>query len=319
MSCFKPLKAYQMQNGTITFQTSNKGYSPEQKYKNTHAGVEIKLPCGRCIGCRLDRAKNWAVRCMHEASLHEENCFITLTYNAENLPPDCGLIKRDYVNFVKRLRKSLGKKKIKYYMCGEYGDKNNRPHYHAIIFGHNFNDWQYLFDSPSGEPIYTSPTLEQIWKYGFVTVGTVSYESAAYVARYCLKKINGPLADKIDNETGLKHYERINSFTGEISEVMPEYSTMSRGGRGGRGLGYDWIATYTSDVYPKDYTTINGRKMCSNRYYDKYLNEIDPDMYDDIKAGRLLSMAKSLDNTEPRLLAREKVKEAQNQLLKRSI
>lgn len=306
MACFHPIQAYQMPSGDIVFH-------------DTGAGRSIKLPCGQCIGCRLKRSGDWAMRCIHEASKYPDNCFITLTYNARNLPPDCGLIKKDFVNFMKRLRKSLGKKKIKFYQCGEYGDKNGRPHYHAILFNHNFDDWIYLFDSPSGEPVYTSPTLESIWGLGFVTVGTVTYESAGYVARYCLKKLNGKLAEQIDDKTGLKHYERINSFTGEISEVHPEYSTMSRGGRDGRGIGFDWISTYTRDCYPKDFTTIRGVKKKPPRYYDNILEELDPDMYDDIKAARKLSLFLNDEENEPAASSKEKVKEAQFNQLVRSL
>lgn len=307
MACFYPITAYRVDTGLIEFTDKN-------------GGDPLELPCGQCVGCRLERSRQWAMRIIHEASLNDtNNCFITLTYNPENLPPDGGLIKSDFQKFMHRLRKSIAPKKIKFYMCGEYGDKSNRPHYHAIIFGYNFDDWVYLFDSPSGEPIYTSPTLERIWKHGFVTIGTVTFESAGYVARYCMKKINGPKKDEINPETGLKHYERYNSFTGEIHEVVPEYSTMSRGGRYGRGIGYDWFTRFTRDIYPKDFTTIKGIKCKPPRAYDRYLREIDEDMYDDIKAGRQLAGYESLDNTELRLDQRRKVKEAQFKQLKRSL
>lgn len=307
MACFHPLSAYRLDNGEILFHDNGKGRP-------------LELPCGQCVGCRLERSRHWATRCVHEASLHQDNVFITLTYNPENLPPDCGLRKKHFQNFLKRLRKFIAPKKIKFYMCGEYGDTTNRPHYHAILFGHNFSDWVYLFDSPSGEPIYTSPTLEKIWSHGFVTIGSVTFESAAYVARYCMKKINGPLKDKINEKTGLKHYERINLFNGEVCEVWPEYSTMSRGGRSGRGIAHDWINKYKFDVYPKDFTTIRGVRMSPPRYYDRYLESIDPMMYDDIKAGRELTMYKLFeDNTELRLAQREIVKEAQFNQLKRSL
>jgi len=307
MTCFYPLKAFRTLNGGIVF-SDHKGGEP------------LTLPCGQCIGCRIDRSRQWALRCVHEASLHgSENCFITLTYNAENLPPDCGLIKRDFQLFMKNLRQYLKPKKIKFYMCGEYGEKFNRPHYHALIFGHNFDDWLYLFDSPSGEAIYTSPTLEKIWDRGFVTLGHVTFESAAYCARYILKKINGPLADQVDSKTGLKHYERINTFTGEICEVLPEYSSMSRGGRSGRGIAHDWITRYSSDVYPKDFTTVRGNRVRPSRYYDNYLKNIDIDMYDDIKAGRALKAYESEDNTESRLSSKRKICEAQLTNLKRTI
>ncbi|AXL14468.1 replication initiator protein [Microviridae sp.] len=311
MACFHPLQAYRLDDGQILFH--DKGH-----------GRPMELPCGQCIGCRLERSRQWAMRCVHEASMHDNNCFITLTYNPENLPPDGGLIKKDFQKFMKRLRKFYTGKKIRFYHCGEYGDQNNRPHYHAILFNHNFDDWNYLFDSPSGEPIYTSPILEKIWGHGFVTVGTVTFESAGYVARYCMKKINGKLKDVINEETDLKPYERINSFTGEITEVIPEYSTMSRGGHlsdgtNARGIGYGWIKRYTLDCYPKDFTTVRGIRMQPPKYYDKYLESIDPYMYDDIKSGRQLSLNTSVENTVSRLAQREKVKMAQFKQLKRSL
>lgn len=311
--------AHRLDSGDVVFHKALAGWKPGDRYHATEGANEILLPCGQCIGCRLERSRQWAMRCIHEAQLHKDNCFITLTYDAENLPPDCGLVKKDFQNFMKRLRKRFPKKKIKFYQCGEYGDRNNRPHYHAILFGHNFNDWLYLFDSPSGEPIYTSPTLEAIWNNGFVTIGTVTFESAGYVARYCLKKINGQQKDIIDETTGLKHYERINSFTGEIVEVLPEYSTMSRGGRTGRGIAHDWIKRYRQDCYPKDYTTIRGVRMRPAKYYDKYIQSIDPQLYDDIKAARNYEADISLDNSESRLSQRKKCVEAQNKNLKRII
>lgn len=314
MTCFYPQNAYRLDSGKVVF--TEKG-----------GGREFTLPCGQCIGCRLAHSREWAIRCVHEASLHEDNCFITLTYNPENLPPDGGLIKKDFKDFMKRLRKKFvryatdenGKgyavNPIRYFHCGEYGEKNLRPHYHAILFNFNFEDWTYLYDSPGGSEIYTSPTLEKIWGLGFVTVGTVTFESAAYVARYCLKKVNGKLKDQIDEKTDLKHYERINSFTGEIHEVSPEYSTMSRN----KGIGHNWISQFTTDCYPKDFTTIRGAKVRPPKYYDKYLQSIDPDMYDDIVSGRELSYHQTDRSNEPSLSDQEKVKSAQHKQLKRSL
>lgn len=303
MACYKPLQAYQMPTGEVVF--NDKG-----------GGRPIELPCGRCIGCRLERSRQWAMRCVHEASLHSDNCFITLTYSPENLPADGSLVKSDFQKFMKRLRKAIHPHKVRYYHCGEYGDVNNRPHYHAILFGYNFSDWVYLFKSSSGSDIYTSPFLEKVWGLGFVTLGHVTFDSAAYVARYVMKKINGPMADKVDESTGLKHYERFHSQTGEICEVLPEYSTMSTN----PGIGRDWIAKYTLDCYPKDFTVVRGVKMKPPRYYDKYLESIDPALYDEIKAGRNLSrFLNSDENSESRLEQREDVKKAQFKFLKRSL
>ena len=310
MSCFKPIQAYKTTKGDVQF--VDKGDCRP-----------MELACGQCIGCRLDRSRQWATRICHEASLYEDNVFITLTYNPENLPPDCGLVKKDFTKFMKKLRhhvKKTSDKKIKFFMCGEYGDKSNRPHYHAVIFNHNFDDWVYLYDSPAGNPLYTSPSLEKIWGQGFVNVGTVCFESAAYVARYILKKINGDMAEKIDESTGLRHYDRINSYTGEISEVHPEYCTMSRGGTNGRGIAYNWFKKYKSDCYPKDFTTVRGHRVSPPRYYDKLLQEYDLEMHDDIKAGRELKAFEMREEaTASRLLQKRKVKEAQLKQLTRSL
>lgn len=284
----------------------------------------MQVPCGRCIGCRLDYASGWATRMMHEASLHQNNCFITLTYNQDHLPRDTSLDHSHFQLFMKRLRKYIAPQKIKYYMCGEYGDKNGRPHYHAILFGYNFDDWIYLHDSEKGNPIYTSPTLERIWQKGFVQVGEVTYDSCAYVARYVMKKINGKQKDEIDEDTGLRHYERYehDDLTGEvirIVEIEPEYSTMSRGGRSGNGIAHDWINTYASDIYPKDHTHINGMPRKSTRYYDNQLKRLNPDMYDDIKAERARKGYESQDNSPERLEVRENLAKAKNKRLIRSL
>jgi hypothetical protein len=301
MACFKPLEAYRQDDGEIVFKDTG--------------GSPLLLPCGQCIGCRLDRSRDWALRCVHEAQLHDDNCFITLTYSPENLPPDGGLVKSDFQKFMKRLRKKYDGKRIRYYMCGEYGDRNNRPHYHAILFGMNFDDWTFLFNSPGGEPIYTSPELEKIWGLGYVTIGKVTFESAAYVSRYIMKKINGAKADEIDPETDLKHYQRIDIY-GEIKDVHPEYNAMSRR----PGIASDWIKRFTGDVYPKDYTTIRGVRHTPPRYYDKYLESIDEEMYDDIKQGRMITAYElAKDNTPERRKQKEIVKIAQHGQLKRQI
>lgn len=317
MACFHPLSAWQEDDGSIIFGDQ------------VRTGKPIQLPCGRCVGCRLEHSRQWAMRCIHEASTHDDNCFITLTYDDHKLLELSNkkgklhpalvsgtLYKRDYQLFMKRLRKKYPSKNIRYYHCGEYGDRNNRPHYHAILFNHNFNDWVYLFDSPSGEPIYTSPELESIWGLGFVTIGTVTFESAGYVARYCMKKINGDMKESINEETDLKHYERVCGITGEVHEVVPEYSTMSRR----PGIGREWITNFTSDCYPKDFTTIRGVRMRPPKYYDRYLEEVDPELYDQIKQGRTQAMYDlEAEQTEQRLRSKEIVKTAQFGQLKRSL
>lgn len=341
MSCFKPV------NAVITPRKTKNG-KDIISFNQEADGIPTKLPCGGCIGCRLDHSREWATRIVHEASMHDENCFITLTYNDEHIPTDGSLKKSDVQNFFKRFRryneaeycpitedlkpilytrgkrrgtpktKTITVKKTPYYYAGEYGDKNSRPHYHAIIFNHNFNDWVYLYTTDNGSDIYTSPTLEKLWGKGYVTIGTVTFESAGYIARYCMKKINGKKADEIDLQTGLKPYERCETIMGEIVEiykVLPEFSDMSRR----PGIGNNWIQRYKSDCYPKDYTTINGMRIKPPKYYDRQLEQIDPVMHDQIKNGRLIQAYESTEGSESRLRAREIVKTAQYSKLKRQI
>ena len=130
------------------------------------------VPCGRCIACRIAHAHEWAARMVQEASCHEYNSFITLTYDDDCLPDDRGLRQEDFTLFLKLLRYHYGDKKIKYYGCGEYGGMNGRPHYHIITFGFNPKD---------------RDLIDKVWKKGRTQCGTVTYESAKYCANYVLK------------------------------------------------------------------------------------------------------------------------------------
>lgn len=287
MPCFHPVDAYKAPGGGIAF-SRKKGY----------VDLPVKVRCGRCIGCREDRSKAWAIRCVHEAQMHDENCFITLTYSDKNLPYGGTLVKCHFQMFMKRLRKSLGSKKISFLHCGEYGEKLQRPHYHALLFGHDFSDKVLWKRSPN---LYTSATLSQLWPMGFSTVGALTFESAAYVARYTMKKM-----------VGREHYERILD-TGEIFNLLPEYITCSIR----PGIGRRWIEQFKSDVYPSDEVVINGGKLRPPKYYDKRLELDDSELSKRIKWNRHGGPAK--DETPERLAVREEVKLSKIQLLKRTI
>lgn len=152
------------------------------------------LPCGRCVGCKVARAQEWATRVMHEARDHESSIFATLTYSPEHLPGDGNLVPRDLTLFLKRLRRaaSVGDvhirgQRLRYLACGEYGDIGGRPHYHAILFGLAFDDATTV--RRTDKPLYKSGTLERIWGLGQVNYGEVTRASAAYVAGYTVKKV----------------------------------------------------------------------------------------------------------------------------------
>ena len=249
MTCYHPLLAYKSE-GKVVF---NKPFAFAKGFN---------VPCGQCIGCRLNYSRQWAIRIVHEAQMHEENCFITLTFDQANLEKRSNPLSLDvseYQRFMKRLRKKFGSN-IRFFHCGEYGDQNKRPHYHAIIFGMDFKD-KVLFSQRDGTKLYTSKVLSELWPYGFSTIGEVTFQSAAYVARYIMKKHKGEGAED--------YYTRWCPETGEGTPVEPEYCTMSRK----PGIGKTWFEKYKTDVYPHDYIVINGHKVKPPRYYDSLLEE----------------------------------------------
>ena len=298
MPCYHPLSAYQCADGSIVFQ--------ERRWFNTVK--TLSLPCGQCIGCRLERSRQWAMRCMHEAQLHENNCFITLTYDNTHLPSDGSLHYRDFQLFIKRLRKKFGNTRIRYYMAGEYGENFGRPHFHACIFGHDFHDKKLWKRSPSGSMLYRSNDLEVLWPFGYSSIGDVNFESAAYVARYIMKKVTGKNADQ--------HYTTTDPETGEINTRKPEFTKMSLK----PGIGYDWYKQYTSDVYPHDYVVVRGKKVKPPKYYDKNYKIQHPYEFDELLYTRQQSAKLHFaDNTPERLLVKEQVTKAKLQLLKRNL
>lgn len=297
MPCYNPLIGY------VSRKPNESGKYPVTfKYREGWIDRKVSLPCGKCIGCKLDRSRQWATRCMHEASLHDNNCFITLTYDDAHLPKNGSLDKSHFQNFMKRLRKMVEQdrkfkkmsrkifgqdfREIKYLMCGEYGSENQRPHYHACLFGVDFPDR--LF-TPEGnyEKVFSSKFLSKLWRFGFSCIGDITFKSAAYVARYCLKKVDSP----------------------DISDGrVKEYILMSRGGRKGRGLGFGWIDKFSDDVYCVDKCILpGGFSSKPPRYYDeKYSLQFPEDMIY-IKQRRIVGAKHSPDNTPARLRVREKV------------
>lgn len=223
--------------------------------------------------------------------MHEHSCFITLTFSPEELakrsnPPSLDV--GEFQRFMKRLRKKYGNG-IRFFHCGEYGEKNKRPHYHALLFGVDFEDRQ-LFSQRDGVRLYTSDNLSKLWPYGYATIGNVTFESAAYVARYVMKKVRG--------EGSKEHYSNwIDPVTGEISEVKPEYATMSRK----PGIGKTWFDEFKNDVYPNDYCVIRGHEIPPPRYYDTILKEEHPELYEEVKAKRKENAPEVYDNYDERM------------------
>lgn len=243
---------------------------------------------------------DWALRCVHEASRWDDNCFITLTYDDEHLPVDGSLVKHHFQDFMKRLRRRIEPVRIRFFHCGEYGERLKRPHYHALIFGFDFRD-RVLFTERGEVKVYTSEFLTEVWGKGFCTVGDVCFESAAYVARYCVKKVSG--------ERKYFHYVSPDGVM-----LQPEYTTMSRGS----GIGRDWFDEFGSDVFPSDECVLRGRVLKPPRYYQKLYQVDDAEGHDLVLAKRKEFFQRhQADCTPERLAVREVVQEAALSLLKR--
>lgn len=266
MECISPIKASLNEQGDIVYSSR----------KAAPGLVGFQFPCRKCLPCRLNNAAEKAIRCVHEAQMHDGNIFLTLTYDAEHLESD-KLIYKDFQLFMKSLRKRketkvkesslyllsneqerkelLEKSKITYMVTGEYGEKNKRPHWHAIIFNYYPEDAQVLRESETGETVYTSKELVKLWKRGMLEFGSVTMESAGYVARYAAKK----LVHGKDQE----------------HDYHPLHKTSSR-----RGIGNSWIQKHWKHVFGNGFVVLpNGQQTKIPRYYVDWLKKNMPEEY----------------------------------------
>ena len=334
MPCYKPLEAFQ-------YLTPKPNGKAEIIFKRPidRPYKEIELPCGQCIGCRILRTISWAMRIQHEIDVpakdkdgnniveQYKNCFITLTYDDKHLPQDHSLYHEHFQKFLKRFRKAIYPKKIRFFMCGEYGDDTWRPHYHAIIFGYDFTEgikykgnWhnrrQRIQESEVGNPYYISSFLKELWgmSKNYPIIAEANFDTAAYVARYCTKKITGEKADE--------HYNRQiidwNEYTGEVLEMfetqlLPEYSSSSKK----PGIGKGWWEKYKTDTY-SNYLINNGKKTPVPKYYDKLLEMEDEVQLKAMKVARQLALINKKEELTPeRLKQRHEVKKKQMKQLER--
>lgn len=178
MSCLTPLKQYHRDDGSYTFNPTY-GYNP------------FSIPCGQCLGCRIDHSRDWALRCMHHAKLYEKNCFITLTFDEQHLQNRKSVNVEDFQLFMKRFRRYLYRKNrnnLQYFHSMEYGEKKSRPHHHAVLFNYFPPDAQ-VYKNVGGNIYYKSEELTKLWNnQGFIVIGELTYTTAAYTASYTFKK-----------------------------------------------------------------------------------------------------------------------------------
>lgn len=229
-----------------------------QDYENRYGkGNVLKLPCGHCLNCRINYSRTWALRCVCEASMYDENWFLTLTYDDAYYP---GKAKKDDLQkFIKRLRKVYPG--VRYFACCERGEHTKRYHFHIILFNLHLTDIKCLGKGPKGGYYYESPSIKKLWPFGFYVLGDVNYTTCNYVAQYCLKKTY-------------------------LDEKTDEFVTMSL--KPGIGTSYfekHWMSIYDTD---KIYISL-GNSYESNppRYFDKLLERVHPLLLDDIKNDRI--------------------------------
>lgn len=267
MACFKPIGAFYSKNADKKIQ-----FKPH----SDTAGERINLPCGRCIGCRIDYVYEWVPRILHECSLHENNQFVSATYSPEFLPKMGDLHYPDMQDFYQKIRDNIGP--FRYFTCAEYGSKDRtfRPHYHSVMFGLQLDDLKQRKKNNNGDPLYESETLTQLWGRGNVIIGAVTPSSAAYVASYHLKSTDA----KHDDAYQIRDFE-----TGEILyQYQKPFVRMSKGsGSGKGGIGAAWYSQFKDDAFPKGYVTHQGRKFRTPDYYMRLLEADDPELYAKLK------------------------------------
>lgn len=316
MPCYRPIRAYYSKKVNETGKRSLV-FTPNLALSSDPSD-QVSLPCGQCINCRLEKSRQWAMRCIHESKLYERNCFITLTYSDENLPLNGSLDYDAPVLFMKRLREKFGPG-IRSYGCAEYGEKLQRPHYHLCLFNHDFSDkkpFSQRYWGNNDHRLYNSHALESLWDLGHSSVGAFTFETAAYVARYVTKKITGDRA--------VEHYESTNAYTGEITQRLPERAIcVSRR----PGIGREWYERHGKYLRDHDFAIINGKKMRPAKYYDRLFDLADPDKFEETKKQRKIKgtiAAEQFENefngdTFKRTRIMEEVHEHSAKLLKRSL
>lgn len=221
------------------------------------------LPCGQCRGCRAAKSREWSMRCMHEASLHKDNSFLTLTYDDDHVPKNGSLDREAFASFMKRLRKSIEPERVRYFQVGEYGSRTNRPHYHALLFGYNPPD-RVQVSMRAEYPVFTSELLRDLWRAGSHELGSVTPQSAGYVAKYIRKRLTGRWAK-------LAYGER-----------QAPFALMSRN----PGIGAGWIDKFEGEVYRDDSVIVVGKENKPPRYYDRRIEKRCPGKLEEVKWNR---------------------------------
>ena len=313
MPCTRPIQGWRCpESGKVTL-------SPKTGHRSAYA----ELPCGRCIDCRLNRAREWGIRAVHERQLHDDASYLTLTFSEDRLPQDRSIDVAHVQKFIRSLRKRTRRLRtrpngeltpLRYLACGEYGaskldqvpwsdvpeEVGLRPHYHLVVWGVDLRE-RFVKRTEAGHPLYRSSIVDAAWSdQGLCWVGDVTFQSSAYVAGYVTKKIYGAAADL--------QYTRIRYGTGECWDVCPEFLTMSKK----PAIATGWLERYWTDVYPRDEVILGGKRMKPPKFYDRWLEANHPAVFEQVKkARRDEQYARGLkERTEERRAVRDEVTRA---------
>lgn len=297
MACYRPIPAFRESDGSVVFRESR------------HTVASLDLPCGACVGCQVERAREWSMRIQHEAKCWPVNSVVTLTYDDKHYPPGGNLVYRDFQLFMHRLRKLMANR-IRFFVCGEYGARTLRPHYHAVLFNTEFKDRKpsyagHLFGKDAER--FVSAELGELWPHGLHEIDPeVTGKNAAYIARYVTKKLDQAVDSRL-----------VDSETGEVLRVVPEFIRMSTR----PGLGAYWYRRYGyTDVFPHDRVILKGDKQKPPRYYMKLLDRGFPFLADEVREKRVVAARRRApDNSPPRLKAKETVAKARLDMYKREL
>lgn len=292
MTCLFPVTAYWSRE--LTRNGKRKLVSKKQ---DAHSPAPIRRPCGNCIPCRIDEARQWATRCTHEHMMHKQQAtgsFLTITYDDDNLPRGNSLDRDALVRFMKRLRKKMEKhekrhkipvRPIRFFACGEYGDTTLRPHYHVLLLSHDIPQRKLWKRTPAGHDLYRSQWLQEVWEMGNIDIGTVTTQTIRYATQYVLKKVTG--------EPAAEYY----------GGREPEFITMSRN----PGLGHAFYMKHAHQLYAHDYCIIDGKQTPLPEYYDRMYFRLDAMGLAEIKKQR--RRKSMLENRADKTHARRRTRE----------
>lgn len=329
MTCYHPLHAFMIGTNKISGKpiykiTSNKVKSVSYDELDNHWYMSddsnryalneyIDIPCGKCIGCRLDYSREWALRCVLESYYHKKTYFLTITYDDEHVPHSSyvddfsGEVKdiltlnpQDFTLFMKRLRYYYSQKydnEIRFYACGEYGSKTLRPHYHAIVFGLNVSDLKLVKQSGTGNNLYESELVNKAWNKGYVLLSESNFDTCAYTARYVMKKRKGKDADE---------YEKFN--------IEPEFVRMSRM----PGIATQYYLDHMDEIYKFDEIILkDGKKFKPPHFFDKMYEKDNPEDWQRVLDSRI-ACAKISDDTKERFFGDKYVRLTREEIAKQA-